>query len=124
MLDYMILAFFAAYLGLKFAQTRATGHLWFLLPLLLVVGLHQGWANHYGEAFFVGYRVVLLASCGLAAYMYYRDYHKRNAEAIVENAKKRKQAETKRQQQNLQASADKNNNNNNNNNGKNHKKKK
>ena len=83
MLDYVILAFFAAFLGLKFAQTRATGHLWFLLPLLLVVGLHQGWANHYGEAFFVGYRLVFLASCGLSAYMYYLDYHKRIAEAIV-----------------------------------------
>ena len=42
--DYIIVAFFAAFLGLKYVQTKATGHLWFLLPLLLVVGLNQGWA--------------------------------------------------------------------------------
>ena len=109
MFDYIILAFFAAFLGLKFAQTRATGHLWFLLPLLLVVGLHQGWANHFGEAFFVCYRVMLLASCALAAYMYYRDYHKHNAEAIAENVKKRKEKEAKLQQQNVQAKKEKKN---------------
>ena len=93
MFDYIILAFFAAFLGLKFAKTKATGHLWFLLPLLLVVGLNQGWASQFGEAFFVFYRIMLLASCALAAYMYYRDYHKRNADKIEENAKKRKEQE-------------------------------
>ena len=95
MLDYIILAFFAAYLGLKFAQTRATGYLWFLLPLLLVVGLQAGWASHFGEAFFVVYRIATILSCALAGYMYYRDYHKRKADAIVENTKKRKAQEEK-----------------------------
>ncbi len=95
MLDYIILAFFAAYLGLKFAQTRATGYLWFLLPLLLIVGLNQGWASHFGRAFFVVYRIVTILSCALAAYMYYRDYHKRKADAIAENTKKRKAQEEK-----------------------------
>ena len=93
MFDYIILAFFAAFLGLKFAQTRATGHLWFLIPLLLVVGLNQGWASQFGKEFFVFYRIMLLASCVLAAYMYYRDYHKRNADKIEETAKKRKEQE-------------------------------
>ena len=105
MLDYIILAFFAAFLGLKYAQTRATGHLWFLLPLVLVVGLNQGWASHFGEVFFVVYRILLLASCALAAYMYYRDYHKRNAEAIEENTKKRKAQEEKLKQQQAQGKA-------------------
>ncbi|MBR5320008.1 MAG: hypothetical protein IKU46_10505 [Peptococcaceae bacterium] len=105
MFDYIILAFFAAFLGLKFAQTRAAGHLWFLLPLLLVVGLHQGWASHFGEAFFVFYRVMLLASCALAGYMYYRDYHKRNAEAIAENTEKRRKQEEKMRRQQAQAKA-------------------
>ena len=82
MLDYIILAFFAAYLGLKFAQTRATGYLWFLLPLLLIVGLNQGWASHFGPAFFVIYRIATILSCVLAAYMYYRDYHKRTISLI------------------------------------------
>ncbi len=95
MFDYIALAFFAAFLGLKYAQTKATGHLWFLLPLLLVVGLDQGWANHFGKTFFVFYRLMLLASCALAAYMYYRDYHKRNADAIKENTKKRRVQEEK-----------------------------
>ncbi len=95
MFDYIILAFFAAYLGLKFAQTKATGYLWFLLPLLLVVGLNAGWANHFGEAFFVVYRIATVLSCALAGYMYYRDYHKRKADAIAENTKKRKAQEEK-----------------------------
>ena len=95
MFDYILLAFFAAYLGLKFAQTRATGYLWFLLPLLMVVGLNAGWANHFGEAFFVVYRIATVLSCALAGYMYYRDYHKRKAEAIAENTKKRKAQEEK-----------------------------
>ena len=98
-MDYIILAFFAAFLGLKFVQTKATGHLWFLIPLVLVLGLNQGWASHFGEAFFVFYRVMLLASCVLAAYMYYRDYHKRNAEAIERNSKKRKEQEAAMKQQ-------------------------
>lgn len=102
MLDYIILAFFAAFLGLKFAQTRATGHLWFLIPLVLVVGLNQGWASHFGEAFFVFYRIMLIASCALAGYMYYRDYHKRNAEAIEKNTQKRKEQEAKMRQQNAE----------------------
>lgn len=101
--DYIIVAFFAAFLGLKYVQTKATGHLWFLLPLLLVVGLNQGWGNHFGEGFFVFYRIMLLASCALVAYMYYRDYHKRNAEAIAANAKKRKQ----QQEQNVQKPSEK-----------------
>ena len=95
MFDYILLAFFAAYLGLKFAQTRATGYLWFLLPLLMVVGLNAGWANHFGEAFFVVYRIATVLSCALAGYMYYRDYHKRKADAIAENTKKRKAQEEK-----------------------------
>lgn len=103
MLDYIILAFFAAYLGLKFAQTRATGYLWFLLPLLLIVGLNQGWANHFGRTFFAVYRIATVLSCALAAYMYYRDYHKRKADAIEENTKKRKAQEEKYRAQ--QASA-------------------
>ena len=37
-IDYIIAAFFAAFLGLKYVRTKATGHLWFLLPILLVVG--------------------------------------------------------------------------------------
>lgn len=89
MLDYIILAFFVAFLGLKFVQTRATGHLWFILPLLLVVGLNQGWASYFGKVFFVSYRILLLASCVLAGYMYYRDYHKRHADVIAERCKKR-----------------------------------
>ena len=109
MFDYIILAFFAAFLGLKFAQTRATGHLWFLIPLLLVVGLNQGWASQFGKEFFVFYRIMLLASCVLAAYMYYRDYHKRNADKIEETAKKRKEQEEKyRQQQAKQKAVEKN----------------
>ena len=36
MLDYIVLAFFAAYLGLKFTQTKATGYLWFLLPVEII----------------------------------------------------------------------------------------
>ena len=99
MFDYILLAFFAAYLGLKFAQTRATGYLWFLLPLLMVVGLNAGWANHFGEAFFVVYRIATVLSCALAGYMYYRDYHKRNAEAIEQNSKKRKEQEAAMKQQ-------------------------
>ncbi len=105
MFDYIILAFFAAFLGLKFAKTRATGHLWFLLPLLLVVGLNQGWASHFGEAFFVFYRILLLASCALAAYMYYRDYHKRNADKITENTQKRKAQEEQYRKQQAQQNA-------------------
>lgn len=102
MFDYIILAFFAAFLGLKFAKTRATGHLWFLLPLLLVVGLNQGWASQFGEAFFVFYRIMLLASCALAAYMYYRDYHKRNAEAIEKNKEVRKKQEERYRKQQIE----------------------
>ena len=95
-IDYIIVAFFAAFLGLKYVRTKATGHLWFLLPILLVVGLNQGWGSilqgtPYGEAFFVCYRLLTLASCLLAVYMYYRDYHKREAEAIAANKKKRGQ---------------------------------
>ena len=95
-IDYIIAAFFAAFLGLKYVRTKATGHLWFLLPILLVVGLNQGWGSirqgtPYGEAFFVCYRLLTLASCLLAVYMYYRDYHKREAEAIAANKKKRGQ---------------------------------
>ena len=95
-IDYIIAAFFAAFLGLKYVRTKATGHLWFLLPILLVVGLNQGWGSilqgtPYGEAFFVCYRLLTLASCLLAVYMYYRDYHKREAEAIAVNKKKRGQ---------------------------------
>lgn len=108
MFDYILLAFFAAYLGLKFAQTKATGYLWFLLPLLLVVGLNSGWANHFGEAFFVVYRIATILSCALAGYMYYRDYHKRKADAIAENTKKRKAQEEKyRAQQSAKATASK-----------------
>ena len=107
MFDYIILAFFAAFLGLKFAKTKATGHLWFLLPLLLVVGLNQGWASQFGEAFFVFYRIMLLASCALAAYMYYRDYHKRNADKIEENAKKRKEQEEQYRRQQAKQNNDK-----------------
>lgn len=99
MLDYIILAFFAAYLGWKFAQTKATGYLWFLLPLLLVVGMHQGWANHFGRTFFAVYRIATVLSCALAGYMYYRDYHKRKADAIAANTKKRKAQEAKHQAQ-------------------------
>ena len=95
MFDYILLAFFAAYIGLKFAQTRAKGYLWFLLPLLMAVGLNAGWASHFGEAFFVVYRVATILSCALAGYMYYRDYHKRKADAIAENTKKRKAQEEK-----------------------------
>lgn len=95
MFDYIILAFFAAYLGLKFTQTKATGYLWFLLPLLMVLGLQAGWASHFGEAFFVVYRIATILSCALAGYMYYRDYHKRKADAIAENTKKRKAQEEK-----------------------------
>ena len=95
-IDYIIAAFFAAFLGLKYVRTKATGHLWFLLPILLVVGLNQGWGSilqgtPYGEAFFVCYRLLTLASCLLAVYMYYRDYHKRETEAIAANKKKRGQ---------------------------------
>ena len=73
-IDYIIAAFFAAFLGLKYVRTKATGHLWFLLPILLVVGLNQGWGSilqgtPYGEAFFVCYRLLTLASCLLAVYM-------------------------------------------------------
>lgn len=107
MLDYIILAFFAAYLGLKFAQTRATGYLWFLLPLLLIVGLNQGWANHFGRPFFAAYRIATILSCVLAAYMYYRDYHKRKADAIVENTKKRKAQEAKYRAQQAEKEAQK-----------------
>lgn len=95
MFDYILLAFFAGYLGLKFTQTRATGYLWFLLPLLLIVGLNQGWASHFGPTFFVVYRIGTILSCVLAGYMYYRDYHKRKADAIAENTKKRKAQEAK-----------------------------
>lgn len=95
-MDYIIAAFFAAFLGLKFVQTRSTGHLWFLLPLLLVIGLNQGWGNILGDTtagrvFFVMYRLATVGSCALAGYMYYRDYHKRKADAIAENRKKLKQ---------------------------------
>lgn len=98
-LDYIIVAFFAAFLGLKFVQTRATGHLWFLLPLLLVLGLNQGWANHWGEGFFVCYRLATVGSCFLAFFMYWRDFRRREADAIAANSKKRKarDAEQKRQ---------------------------
>ena len=89
--DYILVAFFAAFLGLKYVQTKATGHLWFLLPLLLVVGLNQGWGNHFGEGFFILYRMITMLSCFFAFYMYYRDYHKREAEAIAANAEKRRQ---------------------------------
>ena len=109
MFDYIILAFFAAFLGLKFAKTRATGHLWFLIPLVLVVGLNQGWASQFGETFFVIYRILLLASCVLAAYMYYRDYHKRKADQIAKTAQKRKaQAEQYRKGQTVQNAKSKN----------------
>lgn len=108
MLDYIILAFFAAYLGLKFAQTRATGYLWFLLPLLLVVGLNVGWASNFGATFFVVYRAATILSCALAAFMYYRDYHKRNAEAIAANAKKRKAQEEKYRKQQAASKVEKN----------------
>lgn len=109
MLDYVILAFFAAYLGWKFAQTKATGYLWFLLPLLLVVGMHQGWANHFGRTFFAIYRIGTVLSCALAGYMYYRDYHKRKADAIAENAKKRKAQKAKYQAQNSEKTVKSNN---------------
>ena len=94
--DYILVAFFAAFLGFKYVKTKATGHLWFLLPLVLVVGLNQGWGNLLGDGdagkvFFVCYRLLTIGSCFLAFYMYYRDYHKREAEAIAANAEKRKQ---------------------------------
>lgn len=94
--DYILVAFFAAFLGLKYVKTKATGHLWFLLPLILVVGLNQGWGTLLGEgdlgrAFFICYRFVTVGSCFLAGYMYYRDYHKREAEQIAANAEQRKQ---------------------------------
>lgn len=47
--DYIIVAFFAAFLGLKYVRTKATGHLWFLLPLLLIMGLNQGWGTIFGN---------------------------------------------------------------------------
>ena len=85
MFDYIVIAFFAAFLGLKYVQTKATGHLWFLLPLLLILGLNQGWGNifkgeSFGEAFFLFYRLLTLASCFFACYMYFRDYRKREIE--------------------------------------------
>jgi hypothetical protein len=109
MFDYILLAFFAAYLGLKFAQTKATGYLWFLLPLLLVVGLNAGWANHFGEAFFVVYRIATILSCALAGYMYYRDYHNGKLMLLLKiprNAKLRKKnivhsSQPKQQHRNL-----------------------
>ncbi len=104
--DYIIVAFFAAFLGLKYVRTKATGHLWFLLPLLLIMGLNQGWGtifgnepgNNLGRAWFVLYRMATAGSCFLAAYMYYRDYHKREQEAITVNAEKRKKQQEKMQQ--------------------------
>ena len=101
--DYILVAFFAAFLGLKYVKTKATGHLWFLLPLVLVVGLNQGWGNLLGDGdagkvFFVCYRLLTICSCFLAFYMYYRDYHKREAEAIAANAEKRKQQKQNSQQ--------------------------
>ena len=101
--DYILVAFFAAFLGLKYVKTKATGHLWFLLPLVLVVGLNQGWGNLLGDGdagkvFFVCYRLLTIGSCFLAFYMYYRDYHKREAEAIAANAEKRKQQKQNSQQ--------------------------
>ena len=101
--DYILVAFFAAFLGLKYVKTKATGHLWFLLPLVLVVGLNQGWGNLLGDGdagkvFFVCYRLLTIGSCFLAFYMYYRDDHKREAEAIAANAEKRKQQKQNSQQ--------------------------
>ncbi len=108
MLDYIVLAFFAAYLGLKFTQTRATGYLWFMLPLLMVVGLQQGLASQFGPTFFIVYRVATILSCVLAGYMYYRDYHKRKADAIAENSQKRKQQEAQYRVQQAKKDAKKN----------------
>ncbi len=96
-LDYIIVAFFAAFLGWRYVQTRATGHLWFLLPLVLVLGLSQGWANRWGEGFFVFYRIATLGSVVLAVVMYWRDYRRRNAAAIEANKKRKAQEEQARQ---------------------------
>lgn len=95
MFDYIVIAFFAAFLGLKYVQTKATGHLWFLLPLLLILGLNQGWGNifkgeSFGEAFFLFYRLLTLASCFFACYMYFRDYRKREAVLLLPIAKNRR----------------------------------
>ena len=107
MFDYIVIAFFAAFLGLKYVQTKATGHLWFLLPLLLILGLNQGWGTifkgeSFGEAFFLFYRLLTLASCFFACYMYFRDYRKREADAIAANSKKqaqkRKEMEQRKEQ--------------------------
>ena len=100
--DYIVVAFFAAFLGLKYVQTKATGHLWFLLPLLLIVGLNQGWGtifgtDSFGTAFFIFYRLFTVVSCFFAAYMYFRDYRKREAAAIAANAEKRKHQKNNQQ---------------------------
>lgn len=93
--DYMLLAFFAAFLGWQAVRKKATGYLWFLLPLALAMGMNMGWATalgtgETGKIWFVGYRVATVLSCVLAGYMYYRDYHKRKAEQIKENTAARK----------------------------------
>lgn len=93
--DYMLLAFFAAFLGWQAVRKKATGYLWFLLPLALAMGMNMGWATalgtgETGKIWFVAYRVATVLSCVLAGYMYYRDYHKRKAEQIKENTAARK----------------------------------
>lgn len=104
MFDYIVIAFFAAFLGLKYVQTKATGHLWFLLPLLLILGLNQGWGNifkgeSFGEAFFLFYRLLTLASCFFACYMYFRDYRKREADACCNSKKQAAKKKRDGQQQ-------------------------
>jgi len=104
--DYVVVAFFAAFLGWKYMQTKATGHLWFMLPLLLVVGLNQGWATAIPfqeeltrATFFAGYRIVTVASCFLAFYMYWRDLRKRakasRTEATAQKTMEKKRAKKK-----------------------------
>ena len=93
---------FCRFFGIKIQSTvpskasaiKRTGTI--VLSLTIVGALNQGWGSilqgtPYGEAFFVCYRLLTLASCLLAVYMYYRDYHKREAEAIAANKKKRGQ---------------------------------
>lgn len=81
MIDYIILAFFTAFIGWRFVRTRQTGQLWFLLPLLMVVGLNQGWGtalgtDDAGRAFFIIYRMAIILAVLFAAYMNYRDIQK------------------------------------------------
>ena len=104
MFDYIILAFFVAFIGWRYVRTRQSGQLWFILPLLMVVGLNQGWGtalgtDDAGRAFFIIYRMGIILAVLFAAYMNYRDIKKMKEKMEQEEKARGKQKGQKKSKQ-------------------------